>query len=83
MIDHTVEREFERLHFNLKSKVSVPKLRETLAEVNGVLLGKIFQYVTEDESGSDQSESEGLSSDEEEFTQQDRRKQRYIKKIRE
>lgn len=48
MIDHTIEREFERLNFNLKAKVSVPKLRENLAEINGVLLGKVFQYVNKD-----------------------------------
>jgi hypothetical protein len=34
MIEHTIEREFERLNFNLKSKVCVPKFKEMLAEIN-------------------------------------------------
>ena len=82
MIDHTIEREFDRLNFNLKAKISVPKLRENLAEINSVLQGKLFQYVNDDDSESEPSESEGLASDEEEYTQQNRRKQQYIKKIK-
>lgn len=34
LIDHTVDREFERVNFNLKAKVCVPKFKDMLAEIN-------------------------------------------------
>lgn len=62
MIDHAIEREFERLNFNLKAKVSVPKFREMLSELNSTILAKIFSYVNEDDSDEQQvsdDESDG------------------------
>lgn len=37
MIDNTISHEFERLNFNLKAKVCVPKFKEMLAEINSTI----------------------------------------------
>lgn len=50
MIDKTIHREFERFNFNLKEKVSIPRLKEILADINNTLLAKLFEYVNEDVS---------------------------------
>ena len=80
LIDHQIERDFERLNFNLKSKISVPKFKDMINEINTTLLTKIFQYIQEDSSS--ESEDEQTESDEEdEFSYINRKKEKKIGKI--
>ena len=80
MVDKTIHSEFERVNFNLKEKVSIPKLKEILQDINNTLLSKVFAYVNEDDSEQSEQESDDESDDG--YTQAARVKDRKLKRLR-